>query len=162
MYQSAPSAAGHDGDVNYDLLAAQAEGLLSGQQHRIANAANLSALIFDVVPGVNWAGFYFTEGDLLVLGPFQGKPACVEIPIGQGVCGTAARDRSVQRVHDVHAFPGHIACDVASRSELVIPLILGDELIGVLDIDSPEPARFSEADAQGLARLAKVYLDSIA
>ena len=107
--------------VNYDELAQQAEGLLSGQKHRVANAANLSALIFDALPEVNWAGFYFLEGDELIVGPFQGRPACVRIEMGNGVCGTAAATRATQRVEDVHAFEGHIACDPESRSEVVVP-----------------------------------------
>ena len=147
--------------VNYDTLAAQAEGLLSGQSHRVANAANLSALLFQELPGVNWVGFYFTENGGLVLGPFQGKPACVNIPWGQGVCGTAAATRETQRVADVHAFEGHITCDTASRSELVVPLLVDGEVVGVLDIDSPEPGRFSAEDEAGLVRVADVYLSSI-
>lgn len=148
--------------VNYDTLAAQAEGLLSGHtQHRIANAANLSALLFQELPGVNWVGFYFAENGGLVLGPFQGQPACVDIPWGKGVCGTAAATREIQRVDDVHAFEGHIACDTASASELVIPLVLEGDVIGVLDIDSPHTGRFSAGDESGLARVAEVYLASI-
>ena len=163
MNPSGITGAAVDGaEVDYAILAAQAEGLLSGQRHRVANAANLSALIFEAVPRINWAGFYFVEDGRLVLGPFQGKPACVEIEIGKGVCGTAAHSRNVQRIDDVHEFEGHIACDVASRSELVIPLIADGEVIGVLDIDSPEPGRFSESDAKGFSRLAEIYLDSIA
>ena len=147
--------------INYDTLAAQAEGLLSGQSHRVANAANLSALLFQELPDVNWVGFYFTENGGLVLGPFQGKPACVDIPWGQGVCGTAAATRQTQRVADVHQFEGHIACDTASRSELVVPLVVAGEVLGVLDIDSPEPGRFSAEDEAGLVRVAEVYLSSI-
>lgn len=147
--------------VNYDELAQQAEGLLSGQKHRIANAANLSALIYDALPEVNWAGFYFLEGDELIVGPFQGKPACVRIAMGEGVCGTAALTRSTQRVEDVHAFEGHIACDPESRAEVVVPLIVGGQVIGVLDIDSPKQGRFEEADQYGLERLAGVYVRSL-
>jgi len=147
--------------VSYPRLAAQAEALLSGQRHRIANAANLAALLYLELPDVNWVGFYFLEDGELVLGPFQGKPACVTIPLGQGVCGTAAAQRKPQRVGDVHQFAGHIACDVDSRSELVLPLILEDRLIGVLDLDSPLPDRFSAADEAGLGRLAEVYVASI-
>ena len=147
--------------VPYPRLAAQAEALLSEQRHRIANAANLAALLFLELPDVNWAGFYFLEGEQLVLGPFQGKPACVTIPVGQGVCGTAAAQRKAQRVADVHDFAGHIACDTDSRSELVVPLILDDRLIGVLDLDSPLPDRFSAADEAGLGRLAEVYVASV-
>lgn len=143
-------------------LAQQARALLSGERDRIANAANLAALLFMELENVNWIGFYLLQGDQLVLGPFQGKPACVRIPLGKGVCGTAAATRRVQRVADVHAFVGHIACDVNSRSELVIPLVLGGELIGVLDLDSPLPNRFSENDQLMLEETAAVYLASIA
>lgn len=146
---------------NYDELAQQAEGLLSGQKHRIANAANLSALIFDALPEINWAGFYFLEGDELIVGPFQGKPACVRIAMGQGVCGTAAATRATQRVEDVHAFEGHIACDPESRSEVVVPLIIDGQVIGVLDIDSPRGGRFDENDQRGLERLAAIYTRSL-
>lgn len=145
----------------HDGLAAQARALLSGQRDRIANAANLAALLYLNLPGVNWAGFYFLRGDALVLGPFQGKPACVTIPLGRGVCGTAAARRETQRVADVHAFEGHIACDADSRSELVVPLIAGGEVIGVLDIDSPLPARFSAADQAEIESIAAMYVASI-
>ncbi|WP_376697405.1 GAF domain-containing protein [Wenzhouxiangella sp. EGI_FJ10305] len=147
--------------VNYDELAQQAEGLLSGQKHRIANAANLSALIFEALPDVNWAGFYFLEGDELIVGPFQGRPACVRIEMGKGVCGTAAATRATQRIEDVHAFEGHIACDPESRSEVVVPLIVDGQMIGVLDIDSPQQGRFDEADQRGLERLAEIYVRSL-
>ena len=145
----------------YQALVQQARALLSGQRHRIANAANLSALIFQQLPDLNWAGFYFLEGDTLILGPFQGKPACVTIPVGKGVCGTAVASLETQRVADVHAFAGHIACDVASRSEIVVPLSVGDQVIGVLDIDSPIPDRFSAADQAGIEALARVYIDAL-
>jgi L-methionine (R)-S-oxide reductase len=147
--------------VNYDELVQQAEGLLSGQKHRIANAANLSALIFDSLPEINWAGCYFLEGNELIVGPFQGRPACVTIEMGRGVCGTAAATRTTQRVEDVHAFEGHIACDPASRSEIVVPLIIDGQVIGVLDIDSPSPGRFSAEDQAGIERLAEVYARSL-
>lgn len=147
--------------VNYDELAQQAEGLLSGQKHRIANAANLSALVYEALPDVNWAGFYFLEGEELIVGPFQGRPACVRIEMGKGVCGTAALTRATQRVADVHAFEGHIACDPESRSEVVVPLIVDGQVIGVLDIDSPRPGRFDEADQRGLERLAETYVRSL-
>jgi len=147
--------------ADYSLLAKQAEALLSESDMRITNAANLSALIYQNLPDVNWAGFYFLEHGELWLGPFQGKPACVRIPLGQGVCGVAAQQETVQRIADVHRFDGHIACDVDSRSELVIPLVKQGELIGVLDLDSPHTDRFSEADAQGVSRLASIYLESI-
>jgi GAF domain-containing protein len=145
----------------YRELVQHAEGLMSGQAHRIANAANLSALIFNRLERVNWAGFYFLEGDTLIVGPFQGQPACVRIEMGQGVCGTAAATRTTQRVADVHAFEGHIACDPASRSELVVPLVLHDQIIGVLDIDSPETDRFTRQDQTGIEALARVYVDSL-
>src|SRR5699024_4815062 len=147
--------------VNYNELARQGEGLLSGQKHRIANAANLSALIYHALPEVNWVGFYFLEGDELIVGPFQGQPACVRIEMGKGVCGTAAATRSTQRVEDVQAFEGHIACDPVSRSEVVVPLIVDDQVIGVLDIDSPQRGRFDEVDQSGLEKLADVYVRSL-
>lgn len=150
-------------DLNptYRELVEQARALLSGQAHRIANAANLSALIFNELADLNWAGFYFLEGENLVVGPFQGKPACVLIPLGKGVCGTAAATRQTQRVADVHAFAGHIACDAASRSEIVVPLVGTAGVIGVLDIDSPLPDRFSAADQAGIEALARVYMASL-
>jgi GAF domain-containing protein len=148
--------------TDYEQLAAQAEALLSGQRHRIANAANLTALVYQALADVNWVGFYFLEGDTLVLGPFQGKPACVSIPLGRGVCGTAAANGAVQRVADVHAFDGHIVCDVDSRSELVVPLLQAGRIIGVFDLDSPKPGRFGLRDEAGLVRLAEIYLESIA
>lgn len=147
--------------VDYGLLCRQARALLSGQRHRVANAANLSALIMQEIPDLNWAGFYFLEGDELVLGPFQGKPACVTIPLGRGVCGTAAASGEAQRVEDVHAFDGHIACDAASNAELVIPLWQGGRVIGVLDLDSPTIGRFTEADERGLLELARVFEASL-
>jgi len=148
-------------DVDYPLLEAQARALMSGQRHRIANAANLVALLFQELPGINWVGFYFLEGDTLVLGPFQGKPACVSIPVGRGVCGTAAASGEVQRVADVHQFDGHIACDLASASELVVPLFRDGRCLGVLDLDSPMLDRFSEADADGLTGIAHAWMASV-
>jgi GAF domain-containing protein len=142
-------------------LLRQCETLLSMSRDRVANAANLSSLLYFTLQDVNWVGFYFLSGGRLLVGPFQGKPACVEIPLGKGVCGTAAATRAVQRVADVHAFEGHIACDAASRSEIVLPLILDDELIGVLDIDSPVPGRFSAADGELLEQIARVYVASV-
>lgn len=144
----------------YKDLVTQAEGLLTTTRDPIANAANLSALIFNTLEAVNWAGFYFLRGDKLIVGPFQGQPACVEIPLGKGVCGTAASSGEIQRVADVHQFLGHIACDVASRSEIVIPLFADSSLIGVLDLDSPDCSRFDEVDQQGLSKLAEIYLQS--
>jgi GAF domain-containing protein len=146
-----------DKPVFYAELEAQARALVAGEPDRIANAANIAALIFNALPRINWAGFYFLQGDELVLGPFQGKPACVRIPVGRGVCGTAVAEARSQLVHDVHAFPGHIACDAASRAEVVVPLVGADGTIfGVLDIDSPEPDRFDADDLAGLEGLAAI------
>ena len=146
-----------DMNTNYDLLARQAEALLSGQRHRIANAANLSALIYQELPEVNWVGFYFLEGETLVLGPFQGRPACVQIDLGKGVCGTAAAGSETLRIANVHEFDGHIVCDADSESELVVPLFHDRQLIGVLDLDSPRLDRFSEKDQVGIERLARIF-----
>ena len=146
---------------DYERLAAELGSLLSGESDFVANAANTAALIFDALPELNWAGFYFLKGGELVVGPFQGKPACVRIALGKGVCGTAAVERKTLIVPDVDAFPGHIACDAASRSEIVVPLIGGGELLGVLDIDSPRLARFDAGDARGLERLASIFVNSI-
>ena len=139
--------------TNYPLLITQAAELIRGVPHLTANLANLSALIYTSLEDVNWAGFYLAEGPLLVLGPFQGNLACVEIPFGRGVCGTAAALDETQLVPDVHAFPGHIACDSASRSEIVLPIHCGGQVAGVLDIDSPIPDRFSDDDQDGLEAL---------
>ncbi len=140
-------------------LADQLTGLLTGESDPIANAANTSALIFDAMPELNWAGFYFLRSPKeLVLGPFQGKPACVRIAVGRGVCGTAVERGASVLVKDVHAFPGHIACDAASRSELVVPLIRDAEVFGVLDLDSPLPGRFDSDDQAGVERLAAIYV----
>jgi len=141
----------------YRQLAQQLQGLLDGEPDMIANAANASALMFQTMPDLNWAGFYFLKGDELVLGPFQGKPACVRIPVGRGVCGTAVQERTSILVEDVHAFPGHIACDAASRSELVVPIRNGDDIIGVIDLDSPLPSRFDPDDQAGIERLAEIF-----
>lgn len=137
----------------YKVLAEQMTGLIEGVPHTIANLANVSALLWQALPDINWAGFYMREEDLLVLGPFQGKPACIEIPLGKGVCGTAAARDEILLVEDVHAFPGHIACDAASRSEIVVPLHRDGVVAGVLDIDSPLPGRFTETDRRGLKQL---------
>lgn len=134
----------------YQTLEEQTRALLEGETDLIANAANLAALIYQTLPKLNWAGFYFLKGEQLVLGPFQGQPACVRIEIGKGVCGTAALKRATIIVPDVHKFPGHIACDSASNSEIVVPLINNGHLIGVLDLDSPKFARFDHEDAAGL------------
>ena len=145
----------------YAQLVEQARALMRGERDRTANAANLSALVFHALPELNWVGFYFFDGRELVVGPFQGLPACVRIPLGKGVCGTAATTRQTQVVPDVEAFPGHIACDSASRSEVVVPLFKGDTLIGVFDLDSPVPDRFDAEDARGLEALAAAFLDTL-
>ncbi len=150
-----------DKAAGYAGLAAELESLLAGEHDLVANAANASALIFGALPDLNWAGFYFLKGGELVVGPFQGKPACVRIALGRGVCGTAARERRTIVVPDVHAFPGHIACDSASNSEIVVPLVQGDGLLGVLDLDSPRLARFDEGDRAGLERLAAIFVRSV-
>jgi len=142
----------------YRELALMAEGLFRGERDPVANAANLSALLWLGLTDLNWAGFYFLRASGLVLGPFQGKPACVRIDIGKGVCGTAARDRKTLVVPDVEAFPGHIACDIDSRSELVVPLLEGAHLVGVLDLDSPSRARFDPEDAKGVETLAALWV----
>ncbi|MFM2611473.1 GAF domain-containing protein [Vibrio campbellii] len=134
----------------YQRLTKQAVALIESEKDYIANLANISALLFMELENLNWAGFYLTKGDELVLGHFQGKPACVRIPMGRGVCGTAAQTNSVQRVYDVHEFEGHIACDAASNSEIVIPFTINGEVAGVLDIDSPNIGRFNEIDEEGL------------
>ena len=145
----------------YTNLAAQLRRLLAGEADFIANAANLSSLLYHTLPDVNWAGFYLSRGDELVLGPFQGKPACVRIPFGKGVCGTAAEQRQTILVDNVNDFPGHIACDSASNSEIVVPLVKHERLLGVLDLDSPSFGRFDEEDARGLNELAEILIDSI-
>jgi len=145
----------------YAQLTAQARALLSGESDRVANAANLAALVYHALPDLNWAGFYFFDGTELVVGPFQGLPACVRIPLDKGVCGAAARTGQTQRVEDVDAFPGHIACDSASRSEVVVPLSKNGQLVGVLDLDSPKLARFDEEDQRGLESIAAVFVESL-
>ena len=145
----------------YEKLAAQLSSLLAGERDLIANAANFSSLIFHSLPDLNWAGFYFAKDDELVLGPFQGQPACVRIKIGQGVCGAGAAKCETIIVPNVHEFPGHIACDSASNSEIVVPVIKNSKLIAVLDLDSPVPARFDEDDAVGLEQLVKILVESI-
>ena len=147
--------------TNYIALCAQLSALVHDVPHRVANLANASALLYSALDGINWAGFYLCEGDRLVLGPFQGKPACIEIPIGRGVCGTAAERKETVLVPDVHKFPGHIACDGASNSEIVIPLFSDGTLVGVLDIDSPFFDRFTEADKEGLERFAEILSDEV-
>ena len=150
-----------DKAADFASLARELTSLLAGEADLIANAANTTALIFDAVPRLNWVGIYFLKSGELVVGPFQGKPACVRIALGAGVCGQAAAQRATVVVADVNEFPGHIACDAASRSEIVIPLVIGTGLIGVLDIDSPEPARFDAADRAGLERLAAIFVASL-
>jgi GAF domain-containing protein len=144
----------------YDALKAQLTALYLGERDGLANAANLSAVLFQSLPDVNWAGFYFMRGDELVLGPFQGKVACVRIALGRGVCGVAAERRETLLVSDVHAFPGHIACDAASRSEIVLPIVNNGLLWGVLDLDSPQLGRFDNEDAAGLGALVEIFLRS--
>lgn len=145
----------------YAEVAAQARALLADEHDRIANAANMAALVFRSLPELNWAGFYFYDGHELVLGPFQGNPACVRISLDRGVCGAAASLHQTQVVPDVHAFPGHIACDAASRSEIVVPLLFNERLIGVWDVDSPVPARFDDEDRQGMEALCQVFVQSL-
>jgi len=140
----------------YRDLASALEGLIAGEPDPIANMANAIALIWETLPDLNWAGFYRNVGGELVLGPFQGRPACIRIPFGQGVCGAAAATLRVQRIDDVHAFPGHIACDAASNSEIVVPIIRDGELIAVLDLDSPKKARFTLEDEAGCLKLAEI------
>ena len=144
------------GMTDYKALNAQLAALVGGVPHRTANLANAAALLYGTLEGINWVGFYWREGDTLVLGPFQGKPACIEIPLGRGVCGTAAAQDRTQLVPDVHLFPGHIACDAASRSEIVVPIRQDGRVAGVLDIDSPQPARFTEADREGLEAFVRI------
>lgn len=147
---------------HYAELASQARGLLAGERDLIANAANFSALVFNSLPELNWAGFYLFDGSELVVGPFQGKPACVRIALGRGVCGTAARSRQTQLVRDVNAFDGHIACDAASQSEIVVPLVKPDgSLLGVWDVDSPRVARFDEEDRVGMEALCAVFMEML-
>ena len=142
----------------YASLAQQLTGLLEGERDMVANAANMSALVYQFLPDLNWAGFYFMREGELVLGPFQGKTACVRIAVGRGVCGTAVERQESIVVPDVHAFPGHIACDSASRSELVVPLIKNGTVLGVLDLDSPTPDRFDQDDREGCEELVRIYL----
>ena len=146
----------------YAELAGQLEGITSGEPDEIANLANAAAILFHGLPDLNWVGFYLIQGSELVLGPFQGRPACIRIGLGAGVCGKAAATRETQIVADVHAFPGHIACDAASRSELVVPLVDRGQLLGVLDLDSPRLARFDAEDAAGLEKFAAVLLRALA
>ncbi|MGH8049975.1 MAG: GAF domain-containing protein [Arenimonas sp.] len=145
----------------YEQLLQQASALVHGENDKIANAANLSALVYHALPDLNWVGFYFYDGNELVVGPFQGLPACVRIALGRGVCGTAAVTKQTQRIADVDAFPGHIPCDSASRSELVVPLYKGEQLVGVFDLDSPRLDRFNEVDQQHLETVAEIFLGAL-
>lgn len=142
--------------TDYQALAEAVAALTKDVPHRIANLSNTAALLWEYLPDINWAGFYMLEGDVLVLHPFQGKPACIEIPVGKGVCGTCVKEGRVLRVADVHTFPGHIACDSASRSEIVLPIYENGQICGVLDIDSPTCNRFTEEDEQGLRKIAEI------
>lgn len=158
MFEAKPLPSSASKRDLYASLAQQLAALLEGEPDAIANAANMSALIYEILPDLNWAGFYFMRGSELVLGPFQGKVACVRIAVGRGVCGAAVERKTSIVVPDVHAFPGHIACDSASRSELVVPLIKDGRVIGVLDLDSPHPNRFDEEDREGCEQLVQIYL----
>ena len=142
--------------TNYETVAAQLAALTEGIPYEVANLANASALLWQEMEGINWAGFYKMTDGILVLGPFQGKPACIRIPVGKGVCGTAVAEDKIQLVYDVHQFPGHIACDSASNSEIVLPIHVNGEIWGVLDIDSPHIGRFTEADREGLEKVVSV------
>jgi len=159
MFALAPQKAASPAEI-LDSLQEQVRALLQGERDPVANAANVAALIFHTLPDLNWAGFYWMKGGELVLGPFQGKPACVRIALGRGVCGTAAREKRTIVVQDVDQFPGHIACDSASRSEVVVPVIRGGEVLGVLDIDSPILARFDAEHAVALERLVADFVDA--
>ena len=148
-------------DEQHRQLCDAAEALTAGERDGVANMANVAALLWEFLPDLNWAGFYRMVDGELVLGPFVGRPACIRIPLGKGVCGTAAATARTQLVADVHAFPGHIACDAASRSELVVPVICGGVVVAVIDLDSPLPARFDVADARGIEALAEILADRI-
>ena len=143
-------------NINYDLIAQQLSALVSDIPYEVANLANASALLWQEMPDINWAGFYKMTDGALVLGPFQGKPACIRIPVGRGVCGTAVAEDAVQLVYNVHDFPGHIACDCASNSEIVLPIHVNGEVWGVLDIDSPFIGRFTEEDREGLEKIVRI------
>ena len=160
MFELQPLPNAADKPALYAELAIQAAALLAGESNEIARAANFAALIYHGVPDLNWAGFYFFDGTELVVGPFQGKPACVRIALGRGVCGAAATSGKTQRVQDVHAFPGHIACDSASNSEIVVPMFKGGALLGVWDVDSPTLNRFDADDQAGMEALVHVFLSN--
>jgi L-methionine (R)-S-oxide reductase len=160
MFEIKTAGAGSKRELYADLVE-QARGMLAGEPSLIANAANFSALVFHGLPDLNWAGFYLYDGTELVVGPFQGKPACIRIALGRGVCGTAAQTRQTQLVRDVHSFDGHIACDAASQSEIVVPLVRADGgLLGVWDVDSPSVARFDEEDRAGMEALCEVFMQA--
>jgi L-methionine (R)-S-oxide reductase len=160
MHTSAKTSAGLPKPALYRELQDQLVGLFAAERNGLANAANLSALLYATLPDLNWAGLYFLQGGELVLGPFQGKVACVRIPLGRGVCGSAAARRETVLVPDVHAFPGHIACDAASLSEIVVPLVHRGPLLGVLDLDSPTLSRFDEDDRAGLGAIVELLVES--
>jgi GAF domain-containing protein len=160
MFVAAPIHASSKADL-YAGLAQQAQALLHGEHNLVANAANFAALVWHALPDINWCGFYLFDGDELVVGPFQGRPACVRIALGHGVCGTAAATRRTQVVRDVAAFDGHIACDSASRSEIVVPLLDGERLLGVWDVDSPSLARFDDDDRRGMEALCGIFLGAL-
>jgi GAF domain-containing protein len=160
MFEVAPIQTASKAEL-YAELAVQMRGLLAGERDRVANAANFAALVWHALPDINWCGFYFFDGTELVVGPFQGRPACVRIALGKGVCGTAAATGETQLVEDVHAFDGHIACDSASNSEIVVPLRDGEHLIGVWDVDSPQFARFDEHDRAGMQSLCAIFVASL-
>jgi L-methionine (R)-S-oxide reductase len=162
MFQIASRPAISDKTTVYRALAEDLRALLHGERDPIANAANMASLVYHSLPDLNWAGFYLLKDGELVLGPFHGKPACVRIAIGKGVCGTAAARRASVVVPDVEAFPGHIACDSASRSELVVPIIQETQLLGVLDLDSPEIGRFDDVDREGCETLVRIFVESLA
>lgn len=147
--------------IDYPILAEQLDALLASESDPLANSANFVGLLYDEISAINWLGIYVMRDNELVLGPFQGRPACVRIPLGRGVCGSAAEQRETLRVADVHAFDGHIACDVASRSEIVVPLISDGRLLGVLDVDSPHTDRFNEADQQGIENLCATFVRAL-
>ena len=160
MFKAAPIIA-TDKPALYAELAQQARGLLHDETNLVANAANFAALAYHALPDINWCGFYFLDGGELVVGPFQGKPACIRIALGKGVCGAAAQTRQTQLVRDVNAFDGHIACDAASNSELVVPIVRNGELIAVLDLDSPKTARFTAEDEAGCVKLAEILAGAL-
>ena len=150
-----------EGNINYDMVCQQLTALVEGIPYEVANLANTSALLWQEMPDINWVGFYKMEDGALVLGPFQGKPACIRIPVGRGVCGTAVAEDQVQLVYDVHDFPGHIACDSASNSEIVVPIFKNGEIYGVLDIDSPYLYRFNREDQRGLEEIVKILEENL-